>query len=58
MTVKHQVVGYRRQRLLSEAVLAVVDLEMSMAPSSKHTVDDVLQALYERCGGAAVRRSL
>lgn len=37
-----------------QPVLAVVDLEMSMAPSSKHTVDDVLQALYERCGGCFV----
>jgi DEAD/DEAH box helicase domain-containing protein len=28
VTVKHQVVGYRRQRLLSETLLASVDLEL------------------------------
>jgi CheY-like chemotaxis protein len=37
-----------------QPVLAVVDLDMSMAPESEHTVADLLQALYERCGGCFV----
>ena len=37
-----------------QPVLAVVDLDMSMAPRSEHTVDDVLRTLYERCGGCFV----
>jgi CheY-like chemotaxis protein len=37
-----------------QPVLAVLDLDMSMAPASEHDVGDVLQALYERCGGCFV----
>ena len=37
-----------------QPVMAVLDLDMSMAPESQHTVSDVLQALYERCGGCFV----
>jgi hypothetical protein len=37
-----------------QPVLAVLDLDMSLAPESEHTVDDVLQRLYERCGGCFV----
>ena len=37
-----------------QPVLAVLDLDMSMAPGSTHTVDDVLQRLYERFGGCFV----
>jgi hypothetical protein len=35
-------------------VLAVVDLDMSLAPDSVLTVDDVLGRLYQRCGGCCV----
>ena len=35
-------------------VLAVLDLDMSMAPDSRTTVDDVLRRLYERHGGCFV----
>ena len=35
-------------------VLALVDLDMSLAPQAEHTVDDVLRRLYERCGGCCV----
>jgi hypothetical protein len=35
-------------------VLAVVDLDMSLAPRGEHTVDEVLGRLYERCGGCCV----
>jgi CheY-like chemotaxis protein len=35
-------------------VLAVVDLDMSLAPESKSTVDDVLLRLYEDFGGCFV----
>jgi CheY-like chemotaxis protein len=37
-----------------QPVLAVVDLDMSLAPASRHSVSDVLQALYEGCGGCFV----
>jgi CheY-like chemotaxis protein len=35
-------------------LLAVVDLDMSLAPRAEHTVDEVLRGLYERCGGCCV----
>ncbi len=35
-------------------VLAVVDLDMSLAPSGPRSVDDLLQYLHERCGGCCV----
>jgi len=35
-------------------VLAVIDLDMSLAPQAEHTVDEVLRRLYERCGGCCV----
>jgi CheY-like chemotaxis protein len=35
-------------------VLAVIDLDMSLAPPAEHTVDEVLRRLYERCGGCCV----
>jgi CheY-like chemotaxis protein len=35
-------------------VLAVVDLDMSLAGVPRHTVDEVLRQLYERCGGCCV----
>lgn len=38
----------------AQPVLAVLDLDMSMAPDSTHTVDDVLLRLYERFGGCFV----
>src|SRR2546423_6410490 len=37
-----------------QPVLAVLDLDMSMAPASRHTVDDVLRRLYEGFGGCLV----
>jgi CheY-like chemotaxis protein len=37
-----------------QPVLAVLDLDMSMAPESKRTVDDVLSRLYEGFGGCFV----
>jgi hypothetical protein len=35
-------------------VLALVDLDMSLVPDARHTVDDVLRRLYDRCGGCCV----
>ncbi|HYW25511.1 MAG TPA: hypothetical protein VE953_15180 [Terriglobales bacterium] len=35
-------------------VLAVVDLDMSLAPRADHSVDDLLDRLYEGCGGCCV----
>ncbi len=37
-----------------QPVLAVIDLDMSLVPGARHTVDDVLHELYERCGGCCV----
>jgi hypothetical protein len=38
----------------NQPVLAVLDLDMSQAPESQHSVDDVLARLYERFGGCFV----
>jgi len=38
----------------NKPVLAVVDLDMSMAPGSKATVEDLLSLLYEQHGGCFV----
>src|SRR5262249_7236368 len=37
-----------------QPVLALIDLDMSLAPGTRRTVDEVLEHLYEHCGGGCV----
>jgi DEAD/DEAH box helicase domain-containing protein len=55
VTVKHQVLGYRRQRLLSEAVLAVVDLDL---PPREFRTEGFWFVVPEAIGIAAAREQL
>jgi DEAD/DEAH box helicase domain-containing protein len=52
VTVKHQVIGYRRQRLLSEALLATVDLDL---PPREFRTEGLWFVVPEALGIAAAR---
>jgi CheY-like chemotaxis protein len=38
----------------AQPVLALVDLDMSLVPEAHRTVDEVLERLYQQCGGCCV----